>query len=141
MGADLHFLTIAKAAELIQTRKISPVELTQALLARVAELDPQINAFITVTAELALQQARQAQKEIAAGCYRGPLHGIPFGLKDLYYTAGILTSGHSRIGMSHIPGVDATTTAKLYQAGGHIAGQACHARVRARRRRTAAWWA
>ena len=93
MADELHFSTIAQTAELIRSRKISPVELAQTYLKRIAELDPQLNAFITVTADLALAQAREAEQEIAKGNYRGPLHGIPFGLKDIYNTRGILTSG------------------------------------------------
>lgn len=121
--ANLHFLTIAEAANLIRSRKLSPVELAQALLARVEALDPQLNAFITVTGKLALEQARRAEKEIGSGNYRGPLHGVPFGLKDLYYTAGILTSGHSKIGLDHVPSFDATTAAKLYDAGAVLLGK------------------
>ena len=96
MPADLHFLTIAAASQLIRARKLSPLEYAEALLARIAALDPQLNAFITVTAELARAQARAAEAEIMAGRYRGPLHGIPFALKDIYNTRGILTSGGSR---------------------------------------------
>src|SRR5438445_11575362 len=97
MADELHFSTVAQLAERIRTRKLSPVELVHAYLERIAALDPQLNAFITVTADLALQQARVAEQEIAKGRYRGPLHGIPFGLKDIYNTRGILTSGHSKV--------------------------------------------
>ena len=97
MTDELHFLTIAEAAQLIKSRKLSPVEYTDALLKRVVALDSQINAFITVTAELARQQARHAEAEIMAGRYRGSLHGIPFALKDIYNTRGILTSGGSKV--------------------------------------------
>jgi aspartyl-tRNA(Asn)/glutamyl-tRNA(Gln) amidotransferase subunit A len=121
--SELYFLTIAEAAKLIRTRKLSPVELTQAYLHRVQALDPQINAFITLTGERALEQAQQAEAEITAGRYRGPMHGIPFGLKDLYATAGILTTGHSRVRIDHVPEEDATATAKLYQAGAVLLGK------------------
>ena len=121
--SELHFLTIAEAANLIESRELSPVELTDALIARIGDIDPQLNSFITLTADRARVQAKQAAQEIASGNYRGPLHGIPFGLKDLYYTAGILTSGHSKIGIRHIPKIDATTTAKLYQAGAILMGK------------------
>ena len=120
---DLHHLTIAEAARLIETRKLSPVELTQACLRRVETLDAQVNAFITLTGEHALKQARQAEAEIVAGRYRGPMHGIPFALKDLYATAGILTTGHSRTRINHVPEEDATATAKLYQAGAVLLGK------------------
>ena len=120
---DLPVSSIAEAAALIQKRELSSVELTEALLRRIETYDPQLSTFITLTRDRALVQARQADKEIAAGRYRGPLHGIPIGLKDLYYTEGILTSGHSKIGMSHVPAFDATTTAKLSQAGTILLGK------------------
>ena len=123
MSSELHFLTIAEAARLIAAREVSPLELTRALLRRIDLLDPQINAFITVTAERALSQASAAEAEIAAGRYRGALHGIPFGLKDLYNTAGILTSGHSKICIDNFPNEDATAVAKLYQAGAILLGK------------------
>jgi aspartyl-tRNA(Asn)/glutamyl-tRNA(Gln) amidotransferase subunit A len=123
MADELHFSTIAQAAELIRSRKISPVELTQTYLKRVADLDPQLNAYITITADLALSQAREAEQEIASGRYRGPLHGIPFGLKDIYSTRGILTSGHSKVCADNIPAEDATTTRKLREAGAVLLGK------------------
>src|SRR5262249_6346034 len=123
MANELHFLTIAEAARLIAARKLSPVELTEALLSRIEALDPRVNSFITVTAELALGQARAAQAEIARGRHRGPMHGIPFGLKDLYNTAGILTSGHSKICIDNVPAVDATAVARLYEAGAVLVGK------------------
>src|SRR6476619_1539870 len=75
---DLHFLTIAEAAGLIERRQLSPVALTRAFLERIAAIDPQLNAYLLVTAEQALDQARVAEAEIMAGRYRGPMHGIPF---------------------------------------------------------------
>lgn len=123
LGAELTFLTIAEAARLIAAREISPVELTETLLQRIEFFDPQVNAFITVTSELALRQAKTAETEIAAGRYRGPLHGIPFGLKDLYNTAGILTSAHSKLCIDNIPSEDATAVAKLYHAGAVLLGK------------------
>jgi aspartyl-tRNA(Asn)/glutamyl-tRNA(Gln) amidotransferase subunit A len=123
MNMDLHFLTLAEAARLIETRKLSPLEYTDALLARITALDPQLNAFITVTAELARKQAKQAEQEIARGKYRGPLHGMPVGLKDIYNTRGILTSGGSRVCIDNIPDEDATTTRKLYEAGAVLLGK------------------
>ncbi len=83
-----HFLTVAQAARLIKRRELSPVDLTRAYLGRIEALDPQLNAFITVTSELALRRARKAEREIANGDYLGPLHGIPFGLKDIYTHEG-----------------------------------------------------
>jgi aspartyl-tRNA(Asn)/glutamyl-tRNA(Gln) amidotransferase subunit A len=123
MSDELHFSTIAQAAELLRSRKLSPVELTQTYLKRITDLDPQLNAYITVTADLALGQAREAEQEIAAGRYRGPLHGIPFGLKDIYSTRGILTSGHSKVCADNIPAADAATTRKLREAGAVLLGK------------------
>lgn len=119
----LHFLTIAQASELIRARKLSPVELTQAYLDRIAAYDGQLHAYITITADHALQQAQRAEHEIAHGHYRGPLHGIPFALKDIYDTAGILTSGHSRTCMNRVPQRDATVVRKLYDAGAILLGK------------------
>jgi aspartyl-tRNA(Asn)/glutamyl-tRNA(Gln) amidotransferase subunit A len=123
MADELHFMTIAHAAELIRARRLSPVELAQAHLKRITELDPQLNAFVTVTADVALEQARRAEQEIARGNYRGPLHGIPFGLKDIYNTRGILTTGGSRVGSDNVPGEDATTVRKLHAAGAVLLGK------------------
>src|SRR6267378_5758018 len=123
MADELHFSTVAQLAERIRTRKLSPVELVHAYLERIAALEPQLNAFITVTADLALQQARVAEQEIAKGRYRGPLHGIPFGLKDIYNTRGILTSGHSRVCADNVPAEDAAATRKLYDAGAVLLGK------------------
>src|SRR5258705_4124691 len=114
---DLHDLAMAELSRLIAARKLSPVELTDALIQRVEQYDTQTRAFITRTFDLARRQARQAEAEIAAGRSRGPLHGVPFGLKDIYDTAGILTSAHSRGFLDRVPSHDATATAKLYEAG------------------------
>src|SRR4051812_34037540 len=120
---ELHWLTIADAARLIETRRLSPVELTDALLARIEALDPQLNAFLLPTPEKAREQAKAAEREITAGGDRGPLHGIPFGLKDIYATAGIRTTSHSKICENLVPTEDATTVSKLYQAGGVLLGK------------------
>jgi aspartyl-tRNA(Asn)/glutamyl-tRNA(Gln) amidotransferase subunit A len=120
---DLSFLTIAEAALLIRERKLSPVEYTDALLKRIEALEPQLNAFITVTADLARQQARQAEVDIMSGRYRGPLHGIPFALKDIYNTAGILTSGGSKVCIDNVPADDATATRMLANAGAVLLGK------------------
>lgn len=110
-------LTIAQAAALIQTAQASPVELVTDCLNRIDMLDGTYHAFIDVLAAGALAQARVAEQEIAAGRYKGPLHGIPIGLKDIYETKGVRTSGHSRACIDHMPERDATTTALLAQAG------------------------
>ena len=123
MATDLHDLSIAELSSLISARKLSPVELADALIQRVDQHDAQTHAFITPTFELARTQARRAEDEISAGRVRGPLHGIPFGLKDIYDTKGILTSAHSRIFLDRIPVDDATATAKLYEAGAVLLGK------------------
>src|SRR4051794_4399463 len=123
MPEELHYLTITEMAALIAGRKLSPVELTQSLLARIECLDRQLNAYLTVTGDKAMAQARQAEQEIARGAYRGPLHGIPFGLKDIYATAGIRTTGHSKVCIDTVPAADATTVEKLYAAGAILTGK------------------
>ena len=123
MTEQLDFLTIAEAARLIGARKLSPVELTTALIARAETLDPQLNCFITPTFDAALVQARTAEAEIASGRYRGPLHGVPFGLKDLYDTAGIRTTAHSKILIDNVPAYDAAAVARLYDAGAILMGK------------------
>ncbi|HQT76200.1 MAG: hypothetical protein B7Z80_09300 [Rhodospirillales bacterium 20-64-7] len=123
LPATLHDLSIADAARLIAQRRISPVELTQAYLDRIDAVDGQVNAFLTVTAETALTQARAAEAEIVAGRHRGPMHGIPFALKDIYCTDGIHTTGHSRTRADYVPNFDATTVTKLYESGAILLGK------------------
>jgi aspartyl-tRNA(Asn)/glutamyl-tRNA(Gln) amidotransferase subunit A len=116
-------LTIAGAAEQIRARRLSPLDLTEAYLERIERLNPKLNAYITVTAERARQDARRATEEIAAGTYRGPLHGIPIGLKDLYDTAGIRTTAGSKVHADHVPTHDSTVAAKLQAAGAVLLGK------------------
>jgi aspartyl-tRNA(Asn)/glutamyl-tRNA(Gln) amidotransferase subunit A len=123
MTADLHDLSIAQLSRLLAARTMSPVDLVETLIRRIEEHDDQTHAFITRTFELARSQAWKAEAEIASGGYRGPLHGIPFGLKDIYDTRGILTSGHSRVFIDRIPAEDATATARLYEAGAILLGK------------------
>jgi len=123
MATDLHELSIAALSRLIASRTLSPVELTDALIGRVEEFDAQTHAFVTPTFELARRQAREAEAELAAGASRGPLHGVPFALKDIYDTREILTSGHSRVFIDRIPREDATATRKLYEAGAILLGK------------------
>ena len=89
MSADeLCALSLSEVATLIAGREVSPVAVTEAVLARIEALDPHLNAFVTVTGEAALAEARAAEAELARGAYRGPLHGVPISLKDLLFTAG-----------------------------------------------------
>ena len=116
-------LTIARIAPLIRKKQISPVELTEFSLERIHRLQPKLNAFITVTAELARKQARQAEKEILRGKYRGPLHGIPISLKDLFFTAGIRTTAGSKILRNFVPVENAVVVDRLLEAGAVLLGK------------------
>ncbi len=116
-------LTIAKLAPLIREKKISPVELVDAILSRIEHFQPALNAFITVTSRLARSQARQAEKEISKGQYRGPLHGIPISVKDLFHTAGIRTTGGSKILRYFTPRENAPVINRLFAAGGVLLGK------------------
>src|ERR1700730_7337703 len=89
---DLTRMSIREAADLIRAKQVSPVELTTACLARIDLFNPALNAFITITAESALKQAREAEAEVTRGKWRGPLHGVPIALKDLFDTAGVRTT-------------------------------------------------
>src|SRR5262245_19557357 len=120
---EFGFLTIAEAVRRIQRKELSPAELTAALIRRTEALDPQLNAYLLPTFDRALDQARQAEREIMAGHYRGPMHGIPVALKDIYATAGLRTTGHSRVCLDTVPATDATTVRKLYEAGAVLTGK------------------
>jgi aspartyl-tRNA(Asn)/glutamyl-tRNA(Gln) amidotransferase subunit A len=121
--SELCFLTIAEASRRIEARTLSPVTLTEAYLDRIDTLDGQLNAYILVLREQALAEAQRAEAEIAAGDYKGSLHGIPLGIKDIYNTAGIATTGHSALFRDHVPAEDATTVALLRRAGAVILGK------------------
>lgn len=114
---------LAEASRAIAAGTLSPVALTEMALARIAALDPALHAFIEVTAERARAAARQAEAEIAAGRRRGPLHGIPYALKDIYDVAGIRTTCHSRLMLQNMAHEDAVTTARLEAAGMVLLGK------------------
>src|SRR5260221_5418010 len=120
-GSDLP--TIAAAARLIAARKLSPVELTQSCLDRIAALDDRLHSFILVLREPALAAARAAEQAIMGGRYRGPLHGIPIGLKDIFNTKGIPTTAHSKVLQHNVPDADATATRRLAEAGTIMLGK------------------
>ena len=120
---ELCGLSIARAAMLLATREISALELTEAYLARIEAVDPQINAYITVTAERAIDDAKRATDEMQAGRILGKLHGIPVGLKDLYETAGIRTTGGGKFHADNIPDADCTAARKLREAGTILLGK------------------
>jgi aspartyl-tRNA(Asn)/glutamyl-tRNA(Gln) amidotransferase subunit A len=117
---DLHFLTLAQASDQIRTKRLSPVELTQVFIARVKALDDRLNSHLHLLEESALADAKRAETEIAAGEWKGPLHGIPIGLKDIYNTKGIPTTGHSALFRDHVPEEDAFTVRLLREAGAVI---------------------
>jgi len=116
-------MRILEAAELVRKKNVSPVELTRDCLARIDRVNPSLNAFIAVTAESALQEARKAEAEIAAGDWRGPLHGIPIALKDLIDTAGVPTTAASNVFRDRIPAEDAEVVLRLRQAGAVFLGK------------------
>ena len=121
IGPDPGFPTIAEAARLIASRKLGPVELTRALLARIAARDPALNAFITVTERQALTAARAAERADRKGA--APLRGIPLAFKDIYETAGIRTTAHSRLLADNIPTADAEAVRRLRAAGAVMLGK------------------
>ena len=116
-------MSLKQLATLVQARQVTPVELTEAYLQRIERLNPRINAYVTVTAERAREDAARATAEIAAGNYRGPLHGIPIGLKDLYDTAGIRTAGGAKILGERVAASDSTVARKLREAGTVLLGK------------------
>ena len=120
---DLHFLTIAEAARLIADKKLSPVELTDAYLSRIAALDHQLDSFVTLTADRARAEAKAAEAEITANGPRGPLHGIPYCLKDIFDTAGIRTTAMSKLLADNVPTRDSFCGEKLIAAGGVMLGK------------------
>ncbi len=120
---NLYHLTIREASALLKSGQLSPVELTQSFLDRIEATDDRLHSFIIVLKEQALDEARLAEAEIRRGDYKGPLHGIPFALKDLYDTAGITTTSGSKVDIDRVPTEDATTTARLKAAGGILLGK------------------
>jgi len=121
--SDLAFLTVAQAAELLRTRKLSPVEYAQALIARVERHDARLDTFLRFTPEIALEDARRAEAEIMRGNWRGPLHGVPYGLKDIIDYAGLPTTAHSKILKDNVAAADAPVTQKIRAAGGVFMGK------------------
>jgi Asp-tRNA(Asn)/Glu-tRNA(Gln) amidotransferase A subunit family amidase len=120
---DIAFLTIAEIGRAYDTKELSPVEVTRALLDRIAAHDGKLNSFIRVTEDVALAEARTAERELMAGSRRGPMHGIPYGLKDIVETAGIPTTGHSKLRQDHVPGADAEIVRRLKNGGGVLLGK------------------
>jgi aspartyl-tRNA(Asn)/glutamyl-tRNA(Gln) amidotransferase subunit A len=122
-ASDLSALTLAEASRLVRSKKVSPVELTEACLLRVERLNPGLNAFITVTADIALDQARAAEAHIQQGLWLGPLHGIPIALKDLVDTSNVRTTAGSNLFRNRSPLVDAEVVRRLKAAGAVLLGK------------------
>ncbi|WOP20203.1 amidase [Raineyella sp. LH-20] len=123
MTNELLSLSLSEISGKVAAKEISPVELAHASLDRLEEVEPALTAFVTVTPELLLEQAKAAEAEIARGDYRGPLHGIPMAVKDLYDTAGIRTTSSSAQRADHVPATDSAAVAKLYDAGMTLIGK------------------
>ena len=122
-GADLAFLSIAELSKLIQQRELSPVEVTRAALERCERLEPTLNAFVTLLPEAALAEARRAEEAIGRGQYGGPLHGVPLGIKDLFWTRGVRTAAGSKIMADFVPAEDATVVERLRGDGAVVLGK------------------
>ncbi|WP_163971837.1 amidase [Oceanobacillus halotolerans] len=120
---DISFLTATELAPLIKSKQLSPVELTKHTLSRMDKIDPILHTYITPLYDLALKQAREAEDNIMHGEYKGPLHGVPIGIKDIYYTRGIRTTAGSKLFADFIPDKNATTVDKLLGAGGVMLGK------------------
>lgn len=122
-AGDLTALDLLAAARAVRARTVSPVDLTRACLDRIARLDGQLNAFITVTAERAMAEAREAEAEVARGRWRGPLHGVPVALKDNVDTAGVRTTAASAVYADRVPAEDAEVVTRLRASGAVVLGK------------------
>ncbi len=120
---ELHWMTASAAARAIAAKELSPVELMTALLARIERLDPRLNAFIHLDAAAAMEAARSAEVEASAGRLRGPLHGVPVGIKDIMDVAGLPTTCHSKILKDNVATSDAVCVSKLRSAGAIVLGK------------------
>jgi aspartyl-tRNA(Asn)/glutamyl-tRNA(Gln) amidotransferase subunit A len=121
--AELTTLSIAEAGSLMARGELTATALTEAFLARIEAVDHKIASFVTLTADRARLAAKQADMEMSRGLNRGPLHGIPIGLKDIYETEGVLTTGHSHLRADYVPSVDAETVRRLKAGGAVILGK------------------
>jgi aspartyl-tRNA(Asn)/glutamyl-tRNA(Gln) amidotransferase subunit A len=122
-GGDVTRLSLSDVTALLRRKAVSPVELTQTCLARIERLNPVLNTFITVTKEQALRQAQEAETEIRRGAWRGPLHGVPIALKDLFDTAGVRTTAGSGVFKDRVPESDAEVVRRLNAAGAVLLGK------------------
>jgi amidase len=120
---DLHYLELTELADLLQRHQVTSVEVTRAQLERIDRLDDRLASYVHITPEHALAAAATADAEIAAGRYRGPLHGVPLGIKDLFWTKGVPTAAGTMIHRDFLPGEDATVVTRLKQAGAILLGK------------------
>jgi amidase len=120
---ELHYMSLQEIGRRIASHEVSPVELTQRLLDRIAKVDARLRSYATVMKEQALTAARAAEQEMRTGKYRGPLHGVPIAVKDLCYTKGIRTMGGTPVLKGFVPDVDATVVSKLRDAGAVLLGK------------------
>ncbi len=120
---DLAYATIEELAPRIASGELSPIDLTQAQLDRIAAADARLQSYATVMADSAIAEARRAQDEINGGRYRGPLHGIPVAVKDLCYTSGVRTMGGTKVLEDFVPDFDSTVVARFRAAGAVILGK------------------
>ena len=123
MPDELHYMSAWEVSGLIRAGRVSPVEVVEACLARIEATEPTLNSFITLLPDAARAAARRAEQEIARGNWRGPLHGIPVGLKDLFNTAGVRTTSGTRIYDTYVPDADCTVAVRLRQAGAILLGK------------------
>jgi aspartyl-tRNA(Asn)/glutamyl-tRNA(Gln) amidotransferase subunit A len=121
--SDLHWMTVAETARAIAAKKLSAVELMEALLERIGRLDPKLNVFIRLDGDAAMSAARAAEAEIASGRQRGPLHGVPVGIKDIIDVAGLTTTCHSELLIDNIASTDAVCVSRLRGAGAIVLGK------------------
>lgn len=121
MSEPFH-LTVAEAAQQIRQGELSPVSLAQSLLERIDALDPPLKAWVTIDREEVLNAALQRERDLEKGGPKGPVHGVPVGLKDIYYTAGMKTTACSRIYADFVPDYDATTVARIKKGRGDYPG-------------------
>ncbi|QQS40374.1 MAG: amidase [Acidobacteriota bacterium] len=120
---ELHFESLSSVAKQIESRKLSPVELTEKMIARIKSIDVNLHSYVTLMEERAMSGARTAEKEIRSGRYRGPLHGVPIGIKDLLFTAGVPTMGGTMVLKDFVPDFNATVVDRLLDAGAVILGK------------------
>ena len=119
---SLHYLDLLEVSRRIAKREVSPVEVTEAMLRRIDDVDQNLKSYVHVTADTAMAQARAAEFEISNGRLRGPLHGVPIAIKDLFYVAGVKTAAGMPLRRDFIPSINSTVVKRLRDAGATILG-------------------